>query len=70
METVHTCGPAISGNPNYFPAISDEIYLNRDGFWYAGDDEGETTVRVKFCPFCGVELSTLEPPNKQNVADR
>lgn len=60
MKLVHTCGPAKSPDKNGVPSISDKMYFHPDKrFWYTGDDEGATRIIIKFCPFCGLDLSTL-----------
>ena len=60
MELAHTCGPAKSPDRNGPPSIGDTMYFHPDKkIWYTGDDDGETRVIIKFCPFCGLDLSTL-----------
>lgn len=64
MELAHTCGPARSLDKNAMPSIEGTMYFHPEKkVWYGGDDEGETQVIIKFCPFCGLDLSTLSAPS-------
>lgn len=69
FEITHICGSPIKSRLKNQPAsISDTIYFDpKTNHWYAGDDDGETTVKINFCPFCGVELSTLINPKGGNT---
>lgn len=43
----------------YGEAIGDKLYFREHGgFWVA--DNGEYASVIRFCPFCGIELRTLE----------
>lgn len=62
VDEIHKCDRSWTDQDprlsvSHGPAITE--ILKENGVWYADNDEYET--RIRFCPFCGLNLDVCVP---------